>query len=70
MEHEGDLVLDADLALDENLIVHGDIAGRDGRRFNIRAENINAENINAENIRAWDIRAHDINAWNIDAENI
>ncbi len=69
-----------DLNIEEDLIVNGNICGKDGERFNITAGNIiagdidawniNARDINAVDITAWNINAGDIDAWNINAENI
>jgi len=63
------------LNIEEDLIVNGNIYGKDGARFNINAlditvgdinaRNINARNINALNITAGDINARNINAWDI-----
>ena len=66
----GDLILTEDFKISKHLIVHGDVEGKDGERFNINARNIDAGNINAWNIDARNINALDINAWNIDAWNI
>ncbi|MGA2130663.1 MAG: hypothetical protein ABSG05_03580 [Candidatus Pacearchaeota archaeon] len=66
----GDLILTEDFKISKHLIVHGDVEGKDGERFNINARNIDAGNINAWNIDARNIDARNINAWNIDARNI
>ena len=74
-----------DLNIDEDLIVEGNIYGKDRVRYNINARDIiawnitawdiTARNINARNIAAGDIYARninavDINAWNINAGDI
>jgi len=71
----GDLILEEDFKISKNLIVHGNIKGKDGERFNIDALdidawNIDARNIDARNINAGDINAGDINAWDINAGDI
>ncbi len=62
---EGDFIMTENLNIKENLIVKGNIYGKDGLKYNINAWNITAWNINA-----WDINAGDINAWNITAGDI
>ena len=85
-EINGNLELEKDTEYGDNLLVHGNITGKDGKRYNlivrgdidawnidawnIDAENINARDINARDINAVDIDAWDINAWNIDAVDI
>ncbi|GEM_PF-3342935 len=66
----GDLILTEDFKISKHLIVHGNIKGKDGERFNINAWNIDARNIDARNIDALDIDARNIDARNIDAGNI
>ena len=68
--YEGDLILEEDFKTEKNLIVRGNISGKDGTRYNINARNIDAGNIDAGNIDARNIDAGDIDAWNIDAWNI
>ena len=83
--YEGDLILTEDFKSEKNLIVHGNIRGKDGKRYNIKTENIDAWdihvwniktanidvcNIDAENIKACDINANDIDAWSIHSYNI
>jgi len=70
------LVLEKDTVFDECIEVHGSIAGKNGKRFNltvkgnINAWDINALDINALDINAWDINALDINALDINALDI
>ncbi len=70
MKVEGDFIMTEDLNIDEDLIVKGNIYGKNGIRCNINARNITARNIIARNINAWDINASDINALDINAEDI
>ena len=75
MKVEGDFIMTEDLNIEEDLIVKGNIYGKNGARFNIdawdiTAENINAGNINAGNINAKNIAARDITAFDINAKNI
>ena len=70
MKVEGDFIMTEDLNIEEDLIVKGNIYGKNGASFNIIALNINAWNINALNITALDITARDINARDINALNI
>ncbi len=85
MKVEGDFIMTEDLNIDEDLIVEGNIYGKEGYRYNINALNITAWDINAMDITARDItagditagyitarniNAMDINAWNINARNI
>ena len=58
--YEGDLVLESDFKTEKNLIVHGDIKGKYGKRYNIDAKNIYAENIDAHNINTHNIYADNI----------
>ena len=44
-EIKGDLILEADYKIEDNLIVHGDIKGKDGVKYNIDARDINARDI-------------------------
>jgi hypothetical protein len=64
-----------DLNIKEDLIVEGNIYGKNGIRYNITAGNIDAGNItagniDAGNIDAGNITALDIDAWDINALNI
>ena len=70
MKIKGDFIMTEDLNIEEDLIVEGNIYGKDGLRYNINAWNINALNITALDIDALDIDAWDINALNINASNI
>ena len=75
MKIEGDFIMTEDLNIEDDLIVKGNIYGKNGIRYNITAGNIDAGNIDAGNITArditaWNINAKDITAWNITAGNI
>jgi hypothetical protein len=73
---KGDLEMKKDIIYNENLIVEGNIFGKNGKRYNlfikgdINAFDINAGDINALDINARDINARDINAFDINARNI
>ena len=54
-----------DLNIEEDLIVKGNIYGKNGTRYNINARDINALDIDAWNIYALDINAREINAFDI-----
>ncbi len=68
--------MDKDMEYEGDLIVKGNILGKNGNRYNLKvhgnitARNISAGNISAGNIDAWDISAGNIDALNIDAGNI
>lgn len=47
---EGDLILKAYYEVDDDLVVKGDISGKNGVKYNINAWNIDARNINAGDI--------------------
>ena len=72
----GDWIMEKDEVIDGDLIVTGNISGKDGSRFNLRVEgnitayNIVAGNINARNIDAWNINAGNIDALGINARDI
>ena len=61
-----------DMEYKEDLIVEGDILGKNGKRYNLKVNgNITAKNITARNINAMgNINARNINAWNIIADDI
>ncbi len=61
--YEGDLILEEDFKTEKNLIVKGNILGKNEERWNINARNINARDINAWDINAWDINAGDISYY-------
>ena len=69
-EINGDLILTEDFKFDGNLIVHGNIRGKDGRKYYIEASNIDAYDIDANNIRAYNIDANNIDVYNIVANDI
>ena len=68
--YKGDLILEEDFKTEKNLIVRGNISGKDGTRYNINARNIDAGDIDAWNIDAGNIDAGDIDAGDIDVGNI
>jgi len=70
MNVEGDFIMTEDLNIEEDLIVEGNIYGKEGVRYNINAWDITAEDINAGNITARNIYAGNITAWDIYARNI
>jgi hypothetical protein len=63
---KGDLILTEDTFFNENVIVKGNIYGKDGKIYGISANNLSAWDISANNISAWDISAYDISAKGID----
>ena len=73
---KGNLIMEKDIEYNGDLIVEGNILGKNGNRYNLKvhgnitARNISAGNISAGNIDAWDISAWNITAGNIDAGNI
>ena len=67
---KGDLILEKDFKFDGNLVVDGDIKGKDGKRWNINCRDINCRDINCLDINCLDINCLDINAWDINAWNI
>jgi hypothetical protein len=75
-EINGNLELEKDTEYGDNLLVHGNITGKDGKRYNlivrgdINARDINAVDIDAWDINAWNIDAVDIDAWDINAVDI
>ena len=87
MKHiKGNWIMKKNEVIDEDLIVDGNILGKDGKMFNltvegsisarnisaryISARGISARNISARDISALDILAEDISAWDISAWNI
>ena len=60
-EINGNLELEKDTEYGDNLLVHGNITGKDGKRYNL---------IVRGDINAWDINAVDIDAWDINASFI
>ena len=73
---KGDLIIDNEMAYNGDLIVRGNILGKNNYIYNltvngsINARNIHAWNISAKNITAKNITARNITAFNIKAENI
>jgi hypothetical protein len=73
---KGNLVMDKDMEYEGDLIVEGNILGKNGKRYdlkvngNITAGNIIARDIDAWNITASNITANDITAGDIHAGNI
>jgi len=66
---KGNLELIKDFKTNKNLIVKGNILGKDKERYNLRARDIDAiMDINAWDIDAWDIDAQDIYAQDIICE--
>jgi len=67
---KGDLILEKDFKFDGNLVVDGDIKGKDGKRWNINCRDINCRDINCLDINCLDINCLDINAWDINCLDI
>ena len=68
---KGNLVMDKDMEYEGDLIVKGNILGKNGNRYNLKVHgNITAWDIDAWDISAWNITAGNINAGNITAKNI
>jgi hypothetical protein len=73
---KGNLIMEKDIEYNGDLIVEGNILGKNGKRYNlkvngnIKAGDIAAWNIITRNINADNISARDIKAWNIIAGNI
>jgi len=65
---EGNLELTEDLKIEGNLIVKGNIFGKNRIKYDINARNIDAWDINAGDINARNINARNINAWDIICE--
>ena len=63
--------MDKDTEIEGNLVVEGNILGKNGDRFSLKVEgNITAGKIDAGDITAGNIDAGHIKAGNIDAEDI
>ena len=68
---KGNLVMDKDMEYEGDLIVKGNILGKNGNRYNLKVNgNIKAEDIDVEDITALNIRAFDIIAGDIKAKNL
>ena len=68
---KGNLVMSKDMEYEGDLIVKGNILGKNGNRYNLKVHgNITAWDIDAWDISAWNITAGNINAGNITAKNI
>ena len=68
---KGNLIMEKDMEYDGDLIVEGDIFGKNGKKHNLKVNgNITAGDITAGDIIANDITADDIKAINIHAGNI
>ena len=83
---KGNLIMEKDIEYNDDLIVEGNILGKNGKRYNLKVNgnikagdiaawniitrNINADNISARNIIAWNINTNDIDAWDINASDI
>jgi len=83
---KGDLILKKDLFIEDDLIVHGSIFGKDDQRYNLivkgsieakqirvgllHAVMINSNEIEAEKIVADSINCRTLESWNIESKHI
>ena len=67
----GDLVLEQNTTYEGDLIVYGNITGKNGARYNLTVHgNLNACDVNARDVNARDVNAMDVNAWNVNARDV
>ena len=73
---KGNLIMEEDMTFDENLIVEGNVSGKDGNRFNLVVKgdldcrDLNCLNLNCLNLNCWDLNCLNLNCWDLNCLNL
>jgi hypothetical protein len=63
---KGDLIMTEDMTFDEDLMVKGNIFGKNGVRYNLIVNG----NLNCRNLTCWNLNCRNLTCWNLNCRNL
>ena len=73
---EGNLILEKDEIIEEDLIVKGSIFGKCGGKFdlivkgNLNCEDLNCRDLDCRDLNCWNLDCRDLNCWNLNCRDL